>query len=193
MIKHKKTIQFLISASILFMLTACEKNITVDLPAPSPQLVVEAYAEAGLPPYVYLSRSTAYFAPLDSTALDTYAVTGATVIVSDGSITDTLDEVYPGKGYFYLSSKITCEAGKSYSLKVITLEGETATATTTIPQPIPLDSVWFKVQQQDSLGFAWAHLTDPDTTGNCYRWFAKRLNKDEIFMRLLVLCLMISL
>jgi hypothetical protein len=30
--------------------------------------------------------------------------------------------------------------------------------------------------QKDSLGFIWAHLTDPDTIGNCYRWFAQRIN-----------------
>ena len=28
----------------------------------------------------------------------------------------------------------------------------------------------------DSLGFIWAHLTDPPAPGNYYRWFAKRIN-----------------
>jgi hypothetical protein len=68
------------------------------------------------------------------------------------------------------------EAGKTYSLRVITGE-KVITATTYIPASVPLDSVWFKVDgNRDSLGFAWAHFKDPDTLGNCYRWFAKRIN-----------------
>ncbi len=48
---------------------------------------------------------------------------------------------------------------------------------------VPLDSVWFKIQEgKDSLGYVWAHLRDPDTLGNCYRWFAKRLGKDKSFI-----------
>ena len=27
------------------------------------------------------------------------------------------------------------------------------------------------------MGFLWATLTDPDTIGNCYRWYAQRINK----------------
>ncbi len=28
----------------------------------------------------------------------------------------------------------------------------------------------------DSLGFLYAEFADPDTAGNCYRWFSKRIN-----------------
>ena len=46
-----------------------------------------------------------------------------------------------------------------------------------IPQPIILDSLWFfAYEAYDSLGFIWAKFTDPDTVGNCYRWFAQRIN-----------------
>ena len=52
-----------------------------------------------------------------------------------------------------------------------------AHATAKIPQPIILDSLWFLAYEAyDSLGFIWAKFTDPDTTGNCYRWFAQRIN-----------------
>jgi hypothetical protein len=45
--------------------------------------------------------------------------------------------------------------------------------------PIPLDSIWFDhpgTGPQDSLGFIYATLTDPDTLGNNYRWAAKRIS-----------------
>ncbi len=46
-----------------------------------------------------------------------------------------------------------------------------------------LDSVWFQVQPGlDTLGWAWATLNDPPVAGNSYRWFAKRLGKDDDFI-----------
>lgn len=43
-----------------------------------------------------------------------------------------------------------------------------------------MDSVWFKLNHQrpddDSLGYAWGHITDPDTMGNNYRWLARRIS-----------------
>lgn len=68
------------------------------------------------------------------------------------------------------------EVGKSYRLSIQT-EGKTYTSTTGIPELVPLDSVWFGLDGADTLyGFAWAHLTDPDTLGNAYRWSARRIN-----------------
>ncbi|PCJ82078.1 MAG: hypothetical protein COA57_13670 [Flavobacteriales bacterium] len=69
------------------------------------------------------------------------------------------------------------EVGKTYKLTVES-EGNTYTASTEIPQLVPLDSVWFEVQIQDTLGFAWARMTDPTGRGNAYRWFAKRITLD---------------
>jgi hypothetical protein len=82
--------------------------------------------------------------------------------------------------------------GTTYQLNIQT-EGKTLSATTTIPQPVQLDSLWFKLALQqpndDSLGFIWARLSDPDTIGNGYRWLAKRINagpdggpKDDSFV-----------
>jgi hypothetical protein len=67
------------------------------------------------------------------------------------------------------------EYEKYYELS-ISVNGKTYISRTKIPAPVKLDTVWYKVQEQDTLGFAWAHLTDPDTLGNAYRWFAKRIN-----------------
>jgi hypothetical protein len=81
------------------------------------------------------------------------------------------------------------ENGKSYRL-FIQAEGKTLTSKTSIPKVVPLDSAWFEVEGNlDSLGFAWALFTDPDTSGNAYRWYAQRINsypdgtqKDPVFI-----------
>ncbi|HKR06356.1 MAG TPA: DUF4249 domain-containing protein [Bacteroidia bacterium] len=177
----KKIIPHIIIAILFF--ASCEKDITVDLPQPESKIVVEGYIESGKNAYVFLSYSKAYFAPFDTSSLINSGVKNAKVIISNGTITDTLLQPSADYGYLYISLNIIGEIGKDYSLKIITEDGKELTAQTHLYTPIPLDSVWFKVQpDQDTLGFVWAHLTDPDTLGNVYRWFAKRMGKDKDFI-----------
>jgi len=160
----------------VILLNSCEKNITVEVPSAETEIVVEGYIEAGQNPYVLLSNSLPFFGTISTNFLDQLESTiqGATVTINNGSVTDTLQQ-FPGLG-LYFSQNMVGEAGKTYSLKVVS-NGKTLTATTYIPFPVHLDSVWFKVDgNRDSLGYAWAHLTDPDTLGNYYRWFAQRIN-----------------
>ena len=170
---------------LVMLLTSCERDITVDLPVPEQKIVVEGYIEIGKKAVVTLTKSAAFFAPVDSASLLSYLILNAFVTVSDGTITDTLTLSIDTNNYiplFYQSHTILGQVGKTYWLSVIA-DGKTVTSVTTIPQPVPLDSVWFKIQEgRDSLGYAWAHLTDPGTIGNCYRWFAKRLHKDKRFL-----------
>jgi len=167
---------------LFFAITACEKNITVDLPASKPMVVLEGYVEPGLPPYVYLSYSTGYFDPIDSASLTKNLIKNALVIINDGFATDTMLEVIPGYGYFYASSNLLGTIGRTYTLTVTTQKGEVVNAQTTLHAPVPLDSIYFKtVENNDTMGLVWARLTDPDTLGNYYRWFAKRITKDDTY------------
>ena len=170
---------------LIILLSSCETDITVDLPVPEQKIVVEGYIEPGEKAVVTLTKSSAFFAPVDSASLVSYLILNASVTISDGTATDIFTLTFDTNYYIpfvYKSQTMTGQAGKTYSLTV-TADGKTVTAVTTIPQPVPLDSVWFKLQEgHDSLGYAWAHLTDPDTLGNCYRWFAKRLTKDKRFL-----------
>jgi hypothetical protein len=78
----------------------------------------------------------------------------------------------------YTSPTLIGVAGKQYRLD-IAYQGQQLTCDTKIPELVALDSVWFDVIStlpDDSLGFLFANVTDPDTLGNCYRWFAKRIN-----------------
>jgi hypothetical protein len=160
---------------VLILLTGCEKNVTVDIPGAEPLVVIEGYIETGKNPILVLSKTLPFFGTINTSTVFQQTLQGALVIVDDGMIIDTLDQL-AGIGV-YTSNRITGEELKTYKLRV-EVEGKVLTAVTHIPAAITLDSVWFKVNgNRDSLGFAWAHLTDPDTLGNHYRWFAQRINK----------------
>ncbi|MBK5286487.1 MAG: DUF4249 domain-containing protein [Bacteroidia bacterium] len=166
-------------------ISSCERDVTVDLPVAEQKIVVEGNIETGKHPAVMLSRSAGVFDPVDSASLISYLVLNAFVTVSDGITTDTLSLTLDTNYYIpvvYKSSNIIGQEGKTYTLTVVA-DGKTVSSETTIPNAVPLDSVWFKLQEgRDTLGYAWAHLTDPDSIGNCYRWFAKRLHKDKRFL-----------
>jgi hypothetical protein len=171
-------ITFIIAFAAWLFLPSCEKNITLDLPVAKSKIVVEGYVYQDTFPYVILTRNAPFFSTLDSSALQQYVVRGATVVVSDGITTDTMTEITFGQLTFYvaINDNLKGHVGRTYTLRV-EADGEVVTASTYIPQAVPLDSVWWKVQgEHDSLGFVWAHMTEPDTIGNCYRWFAKRIN-----------------
>lgn len=177
---HKlKQILFFFTLTVL--VASCEKDITVDIPQPLPQVVVEGWISNDEYPTVILTRSSPYFAPVDTSAVINTIIYNAQVMVSNGSLTDTLNLTYD-PSYFpqilYRGSKFKGSIGGSYDLRIIA-DGKTITSTTTIPDTVPLDSIWFKFNgASDSLGFIWANLTDPTSTGQNYRWAAKRVGKD---------------
>jgi Domain of unknown function (DUF4249) len=177
----KKILLFILPALFLF---SCEQEITVDLPEVEQRIVIDGGIFAGENPFVAVTRSAGYFDPIDSASLANYVVTNAIVIVSDGSIIDTLTLTFDPNlpvPLVYKSTLITGQVGRTYFLTVIA-DGQTVTSETTILNPIALDSVWFQPDRPgDSLGFSWARLTDPTGFGNAYRWFAKR-SQDARFL-----------
>lgn len=192
-------------AACALLLAACEKDIDVDLPEAPERFVVEGSIEPGSPPFVILTRTQGWFEPMTPAALAGMFVGGANVTVDNGEGPISLDQVctssltpeqlllvsaFTGLDPALLQAADICvyaslnpalfgEVGRTYHLRV-EAEGDVLTSSTTIPNPVPLDSVWFKLAllrpDDDSLGFAWCHLTDPDTMGNCYRWMARRVS-----------------
>ena len=178
---NKLSLTFLISGVLFF--SACEKDITVDLPQQEEKIVVEGYITPGAAAYVFVSKTAGFFEPTDNNSLLNSAVKNATVILSDGTMTDTLVAPAPDIGYLYLSPVIRGEVGKIYTLIVKLDDGRSVSSVTTIPPAVPLDSLWFKERAvNDDRGWVWATLSDPAYPGNCYRWFAKRLGKDDDFI-----------
>jgi hypothetical protein len=174
---------------LLVFLSSCEKEITVNLPDAEKKVVVEGAIEQSGQPYVLLTRSSSYFAPIADFTNNLF-VTDAIVVISNGVITDTMQgglnmEIYnPFPVFAYTSDLITGEIGGTYSLKIIA-DGKTLTTTTTIPVPVVLDSLWVKPKagsNNDSLVNVWAKLSDPAAIGNNYRWFTKVLGRDSRYL-----------
>ena len=175
---------FALIAAVLF--SGCTTDITVDLPEPTPQIVVEGYIEQGQAPYVLLTRNTAFFGNFDVNDIDKYLVHDAVVVVSNEFTTDTLtencitytsdDRTYTVCYYVSQQQLIIGEVGKSYKLQVIA-EGKTITAETIIPDIVAFDSIWYEPhenEENDSLVTVLGQLPDPDTIGNYYRYFSQR-------------------
>ncbi|MBZ0204935.1 MAG: DUF4249 domain-containing protein [Flavobacteriales bacterium] len=190
---------------LLLLLSSCEKDITVDLPQVPEQLVVEGIIEPGMPPFVILTRTQSFFSPTDLNSIASMFVGGATITVTTNGETWVLDQLCSnlldsaslaiaaeatGLSPALLASANICiyttlnpahvgVINQTYRLD-ISAEGKTLSAVSTIPHSVPLDSVWFKLAQitagDDSLGYAWARISDPDTMGNGYRWAAQRIN-----------------
>jgi hypothetical protein len=166
--------------TLLFLL-ACRKDIELKLPDYKQKIVVEASIETGMPASVYLSYSVPYFGEFDySTPLKAF-IKGAQVIVSDGFSSDTLKEVEPLIGYLYEGSKLLGQEGRIYSIR-ISVDGRVYETSTAILFPPKLDSLYFDPSDDnDSLGFMLQKFSEPAGGGDCYRWFAKRLGRDQFY------------
>ncbi len=177
--KILRYIKFIAAVFMLLIMVSCRKEIKIKLPEYKTKLVVEASIETGQPAQVLLSTSAPYFGNVDFSDPTQFFVKGAFVTVSDGVQTDTLTELVPGTGYVYVGTKVFGQLGKSYAL-TIRVDDKIYTGSTSILNPVPLDSLFFK-WERDTLGYCWGHLTEPAGQGNYYRWFAKRYPTDEFF------------
>jgi hypothetical protein len=155
-----------------------------------------------MPPIVLLTKSQGYFDPTDLATYQNSFVRNATVLISSDGVTDTLalfctstidpillplvaeftgipEQVLLSLdvcAYISLNPAFFGTVGSSYAL-TIQHEGATYTSNTYIPQPVPLDSLYFKSEPPGSdYGFLWARMNEPAGLGNAYRWFTTRLN-----------------
>jgi hypothetical protein len=165
--------------AFVFIAFSCRKDVKLKLPEYQQKVVIEASIETDGPAVVFLSYSVPYFGTFDFTTPEKAFIKGALVTVSDGTTVDTLKEIDPSKGYLYLGFKLKGETGKKYYLNV-NVDGKNYTASSTILNPVKLDSLYFK-GEQDSLGYIWQRFSEPAGVGDCYRWFAKRLGHDNYY------------
>lgn len=199
-------ISFILIALVSF-LQSCVRDADIEIPGSTDKLVVEGTIEPGQPPIVFLTRNKPYFGTNNFSSFNDLLVHDATITVSNGSHTATLfelcanslpDSLLPvlsaitGLDSATLSTIDFClytsfdplifgQTGKTYTLNV-SAEGKSLYAKTSIPNPVALDSIWYKNDASfDDRGFCWAKLKDPDTLGNAYRWFAMRKGIDFSF------------
>ncbi len=180
-----RNIYILLIVTVTMFVISCEKEITPSLPQAEDRIVIEGIIENGQYPHVFVTKNLSYFDAIDSTLLTQLTVKDATVIVSDGTITDTLE---PDLDFFhmpffgYKGTSIIGEVGKTYKLEVI-YQGKSYTGNAYIPELVPIDSMAFKLRYDaDTLGHIWFSAKDPDTLGNFYRIFTKTLDKDFAFV-----------
>lgn len=176
--------------TIITSFIACTTEVELDLPQTEAQIVVEGYIETGSAPYVSMTRSIPFFATIDENSLEDQLVTNADLVtVSDAfGNTDTLTlnivAEYPFFKYEAENPTIIGQEKNRYDLK-IEVDGKILTSSTWIPEVIKLDSTWFELEiDEDTMqvGTINANLTDPDTLGNYYKFYSKRIGEDTRFI-----------
>jgi hypothetical protein len=165
-----------------FILT-CTKEVVIDIPPPEEQLVVEGHIENGIPPYVILTRNSAFYDTFSLEDVNEYFVHNALVTVSDGLNTATMQEfTIDTLGISvsaYVALDMVGEEGKTYTLS-IQAENKTLSAVTTIPPNVPLDSIWIEYNadpENDSLVRLICRYSDPPQLGQYVRYFTSVNNE----------------
>jgi hypothetical protein len=186
--------------SLIFLLGACTKEVEVEIPGYQEQLVIDGSISTGQPAIVLISTSENIYSPTNLEAYLNGFVSGATVVVTDGMITDTLveictDNLPPGTedlaaAFFgispdelvnlnlcgYFSTVITGEVGKTYNLEV-SVGDQSFSSVTAIYETTALDSLYWKPEGSlTNHGWSWATLSDPAGSYDAYMWEVQRLN-----------------
>ena len=193
-------IQKITFLSFLIMgLNSCSKEVKIDIPGFDEQIVIDGSIETGTPAIIFLSNSKDIYAPTDINSYLSGFISGATVTVSNGTITDTLTEICTDNlpagfesiaaAFFglpieqlvtlhlcaYVSTGLVGEVGKTYSLKVL-YNDKIYTSSTKIENPTALDNLFWREQANlPGYGFSWAKITDSPVMGDAYRWEVKNL------------------
>jgi hypothetical protein len=155
-------IKFLLLFSISIPLWSCEELIVVNLKNENPKVVIESFiTNSEGPVIVKITQSQAFF---DQSSFN--PVKNASVQLEYLTRKEKLIEKAEGA---YFTSKSRGIAGTSYTLKVTTSDG-TYSATTSLPYPVPIDTVYFQpgLFRNDSLNI-FVQFRDPADTENYYR------------------------
>ena len=184
---------------LIMGLNSCSKEVKIDIPGFDEQIVIDGSIETGTPAIIFLSNSKDIYAPTDINSYLSGFISGATVTVSNGTITDTLTEICTdnlpagfesiASAFFglpieqlvnlhlcaYVSTGIVGEVGKTYTLKVL-YNNKTYISSTKIENPTALDNLFWREQVNlPGYGFSWAKITDSPIMGDAYRWEVKNL------------------
>ncbi len=169
----------------LFLLS-CEKEIQVELPPYETKIVVEGWIEHDEYPIVFLTKSSDYFAQLNENTLMEMIIQDAIVTVTNqNGLVDTLqfgfqeDLPFPVR---YKGQLVKGEYGGVYQLKIVTGE-KVISATTTIPQPFDIDTIFYVEQEpRHKRGNLRFKFRDQAGVNNYYRVFSKVLGKHPFFV-----------
>ena len=155
---------------IILVLVSCQKTVTLNLSNTPPQIVIQGNITDGPgPDTVRLIRSVNFYADNSFPA-----ISGAAVTVTDNlGNKDSLTETLPGN---YITHTLHGVPGNTYTLSV-KIRDTTYTAVSTMPQPVPLDSVTFITNSTFRKGqiTSVVNFQDPPGVTNYYR-FEEHIN-----------------
>lgn len=195
--------------SVVFLLQSCEEPYIPLTSEIDQQLVVEGFVEAGpdaQPTFVIVTKSIPFLDTLKSDEFSRLFVTNATVTVFDGMksvqliplcLKDLPPEIRRQAAavlglnsdslvvdicaYIDVLNQIDKRVGGKYDLKV-TVGSKELTASTTIPENVPLDKFrWTDPpgDPSDTLARLWVTIKDP-IGKNFYRYFTKQGSENLI-------------
>src|SRR5258706_2249979 len=157
---------------------ACQQVVDLKLNNAPPQLVIEGSVNNANGPYqITINQSVNFYHDNRFPG-----VSGALVIINDSTaaVTDTLSEITQG---VYQTHIIIGQPGHTYKLKAF-VSGKTYTSSSTMPQPVTLDSVTFDYTTKKVIR-ALANFQDPIRVVNYYKFTSyvngKYLNELKTF------------
>jgi hypothetical protein len=165
----------LIIACICFGLFSCEKVIEVKIREADQKYVIEGViADEPGSCKVLLSRTKKIFESNQVTG-----ISGATIKVSDNGVEHMLTETSPG---VYESTVLAGIPGHRYDLSVA-VNGELFTATCTMQQPVPIDTLIIDRGPFSSTKHVYVYYTDPAGINNGYRFiqYINAVKEPDIF------------
>ncbi len=192
--------RYLITTLVLLSLFSCQEEFIPDNISQEPVIVVEGFVEAGEgtnPAYVLITQSVPFLSEIGPELFQGLFIRDAAVDISDGNetvrltelcLSDLPDEVkeefanqlgLDGDSlsvdyciYVDVLDQLDRDFGKTYNLR-IAIDDVELTAQTTIPELVPIDSIYFTEipgDPIDSLAQMWVNIQDPEGP-NYYRYF----------------------
>ena len=175
------------------LLGSLEREIDIDLPEYSGQVVVECYLEAGKPYNLLLTQSAGFFDPIDTSdplALFTDPLEqGAqvhilyrndTVILENADPLIYLPQVRRFANY-YSSELVPMDFDNDFHLDIITQNGGKITGTTRLLPVVPIDSVVVEADPgNDTTYRLLTYFTDDQDQDNYYRRILNYATLDSV-------------
>jgi hypothetical protein len=164
-------------AMISIVCISCDKIVDIDLNSSSPRIVIEGTISDHAGPYFVTLSQTVNF---DETNVFP-PITGASIVMSDTlGNSELLIETMPG---IYKTSSMQGIPGRTYTL-IVTKDGKEYIATSTIPDPVMIDSL--SVQNQifgrDRTKVIKVQFRDPPDVKNYYRFVEVKNSVEQKFI-----------
>src|SRR5215831_14108464 len=129
---------FFLILTIILVVSACEREAHIDIPAPSPKLVVESQQGQDINPETWISRIRSATDPLPQAGQpNPYIVKNAVALIFENDVfQDTLR--YNSSTERYQSTVTTIQPARTYRLELSAPDFPTAEAISVTPTLVPI-------------------------------------------------------